>query len=66
MTNTWTCEICREVFIGTLKDHEEPICSECLDEDEDFFGDGYYACENFCCPCCGCSCYDDDELEHWG
>lgn len=34
-----------------------------VDDEYDFYDD--YACENFCCACCGCVCdfYDPDEWE---
>lgn len=39
-----------------------PTCLDEYDEDDECWIDGY-ACENFCCSCCGCSCdwYDEEE-----
>lgn len=44
---------------------EDEVCSNCFldDEDDDWWMEDY-ACENYCCICCGCSCYYyDDEFE---
>lgn len=35
------------------------------ESDDDYWWMDEYACENFCCPCCGCTCYwgDDEDTE---